>query len=300
MTKYGLSSQRLQKLIEVLVNKNSEIHEELYKKSPVYRQATDCLALRRSNRLRIPIALRIYDKSSSQRGFLRDISENGIRVAGINVLLGQSRTLLLPLEELLGWKPLEFVAVCRWTKMRGIRKKYVVSGFEITEINENSRTKFLELIELLRFQGEGQGEEQDWALSTRTLGTELLASVGDMKRWGGASGFSGQIHGVDILDFIQFLLLTAANTVVHVESSRGESGRLFLARGKVMHAVQGNLVGREAFMACMNFPGGKFSTGALDEPPPQTIEEPGDFLLFNAARMRDELFSVTTSSPKGD
>jgi hypothetical protein len=284
MNKYKLSPKRLQKLVEVLVKKNSKLHDELYSKSSVYRHITEYLASRRSKRVRVPIAIRVYDKAESQRGFLRDLSTTGIRVAGIRSEVGQTKVLVLPLDELAESEPLEFSAVCRWSKEKGIHKKYPVSGFEIVEMGEDSRARFLELIESLRFHDEGE----EGTRRTVAQRTELLASVGEVRPLGGARVFSGSIHNLDILDLMQFLLLIGTKTAVHVDSPEGESGIVFLDSGRVVHAVQGNLTGREAFFACVNFPGGQFSTEISKIPTDQTIEELGDFLILEAARKRDE------------
>jgi hypothetical protein len=296
MNKYKLSPKRLQKLVEVLVKKNSKLHDELYRKSSVYRNITEYLASRRSKRIRVPVAIRVYDKAESQRGFLRDLSTNGIRVAGIRSEVGQSKVLLMPLEEVAESEPLEFTAVCRWSKEKGINKKYPVSGFEIIEMSEDSRTRFLELIESLRFHDEGD----EATIRTISQRTELLASVSGVRSLGGARVFSGSIHNIDILDLMQLLLLTGTKTVVHVQSPEGESGTAFLDSGRVVHAVQGNLTGREAFFACLNFPGGRFSTEELETPSARTIEEPGDFLILEAARKRDELLYQRGLCPEED
>jgi hypothetical protein len=294
--KYGLSSKRLKLLVEVIAKRDSRLHEALYSQFGIYRRTADYLSSRRFDRLRVPIAIRVYDKLFSQQGFLRDISENGIRVAGMSTQVGQSAILFLPLDEMGDLNPLEFKAVCRWSKEKGTHSKCTVSGFEVTDMTGSLRSRFLGLIEFLRFQDEGE----DWTSGTGLSGTELLLSVSDTRPLGAAREFSGEIHNVDILDFVQLLILTSARIEVDVHSSRGETGRLFLRAGNVIHAVQGNLVGREAFFACMNFPGGKFSTQPLDDLPEMSIEEPGHFLLIEAARMRDELSTESKSGPDED
>ena len=46
--------------------------------------------------------------------------------------------------------------------------------------------------------------------------------------------------------------------------------------------------GKDAFFECMSFRGGTFSTQPWQEPGQKTITDPGDFLLVEAARRRDE------------
>jgi hypothetical protein len=101
--------------------------------------------------------------------------------------------------------------------------------------------------------------------------------------------FSGIVEGVDILDYVQFLLLAGRTTVLEVYSNQGARGRLFIHKGEIFHASLGNLQGEEALMACLSFRGGSFSNLPWRQPDARTITKPGDFLLMEAARKRDEL-----------
>ncbi len=104
----------------------------------------------------------------------------------------------------------------------------------------------------------------------------------------GGGLFSGTVRGVDILDFLQFLMLTGLRTVVDVQSSEGLKGRLYLDDGKAVHAICGSETGEAAFTRIAGFPGGTFANLPWTEPPTRTIEKPGEYLLIEAARMRDE------------
>lgn len=284
MSTYGLTRKGLQKLTQLLVSRNAISHEEMYEKSSCYRHVSDMIAARHWHRFYIPRAFRIFDKATWESGFIRDISENGIRVAGMSSKVGDSRTFSLPIEDPLESDPLEFEAVCRWSEEKGRRKKYMVNGFEITSISEEARQRLLVLIELLRLH-DGGG---DWTLKTGHPMTDLLEFARQMSPVKVLREFSGRIDGVDILELVQFALLNGRKTVIHVRSSKGEECELYLDGGKVIHAVQGALTGREAFFACMNFPAGEFCTQPWKEPSQHSIQELGDFLLMEAARRRDE------------
>jgi len=100
--------------------------------------------------------------------------------------------------------------------------------------------------------------------------------------------FSGSIDGVDLLEFVQFLLLCSRKTVLEVYAAGGARGRIFLADGRICHAAFGPLEGEEALFKCLRFKGGRFSNLPWQEPERITIHKPGDFLLLEAARQRDE------------
>jgi len=111
---------------------------------------------------------------------------------------------------------------------------------------------------------------------------DLLAST-KQKR-----SFCGNIDEIDILDYVQLLMLTGRKAVVEVVSRSGASGLLFMDSGSVCHATCGELAGEEAFYQCLTFSGGSFTNLPWQEPTQITINKPGEFLLMEAARKRDE------------
>lgn len=100
--------------------------------------------------------------------------------------------------------------------------------------------------------------------------------------------FKSQLDGFDILEYLQFILLTRKDTVVEVRSREGELSRIYCREGNIVHAVSGNTSGEDAFFRCMSLRGGSLSNSAWEDPGRETISKPGDFLLFESARRRDE------------
>jgi CheY-like chemotaxis protein len=100
--------------------------------------------------------------------------------------------------------------------------------------------------------------------------------------------FIGHLEGFDLLEYLQFILISGKKTVVEVLSRRGETCRLFFRNGQIVHAICGELEGEPAFFSCVRFHGG--TLGNLEWVPPSTesITKPGDYLLMEAARRRDE------------
>jgi CheY-like chemotaxis protein len=101
-------------------------------------------------------------------------------------------------------------------------------------------------------------------------------------------GFSGIIDQIDILDYVQLLMLTGRQVVVEILCRNGPRARLFMNDGRVCHAECGDLEGEEAFYTCVSFTGGSFVNLPWSEPEKTTITKPGDYLLMEAARRRDE------------
>jgi CheY-like chemotaxis protein len=112
---------------------------------------------------------------------------------------------------------------------------------------------------------------------------DLLTSINQKQ------SFCGSIDEIDILDYIQLLMLTGRQAIVEVVSQDGSRGLLFVDSGSVRHAMCGNLTGEDAFYHCLSFEGGSFAHLPWHEPDRLTISKPGEFLLVEAARIRDEI-----------
>jgi CheY-like chemotaxis protein len=102
------------------------------------------------------------------------------------------------------------------------------------------------------------------------------------------SSFSGTVEEVDIIEYCQFVILRGRKAILEVTSSAGTSGRIFLANGRPVHAVCGVLQGEAALYRCLAFKQGTFSDKPWTEPEKETINKPGEFLLMEAIRKRDE------------
>jgi CheY-like chemotaxis protein len=102
------------------------------------------------------------------------------------------------------------------------------------------------------------------------------------------STFSGTIDNIDILDYLQLMILIGKRVVLEVSARDGAQGLIFIDRGEVKHAKCDHLVGEDALFKCLSFEGGSFVNLPWSEPDAITIKRPGDFLLMEAARKRDE------------
>jgi hypothetical protein len=277
----------------MLVEKNAFERSELSELSPAYRDVAKLVDSRRSPRVYVPvpIAFKIYCRETAQVGFVRDISESGVRVAGIKVKVSEELTLSMPLKELEKGDPLEFRAVCRWCTVEGKRKKYIVGGFEIVHISSKARARLNKVIDFIHSHVEQQEATRRTSLSESGL-IELRRTVGVDRV---SREFSGTVDGVDILEVVQMLLLCGKRIVLFIQSSEGHESLVHLRDGRIVHAVHGELEGKEAFYAGMNVVGGQFRTRRWSEPSHETIDVPGESLLLEAARRRDDSGSVLPS-----
>lgn len=102
------------------------------------------------------------------------------------------------------------------------------------------------------------------------------------------SSFTGTVEEADILEYVQFIMLSGKKTILEVTSSLGTQGRIFFLNGQVVHAECGVLKGVQAMYRCLCFREGTFAHKPWCEPDPATISVPGELLLMEAARKRDE------------
>jgi len=100
------------------------------------------------------------------------------------------------------------------------------------------------------------------------------------------------VEGVDILDYIQWMLIECRQTVLEIRPLNGMPYRLFLDDGKVLHAKCMEMEGEEAFYRCVRSARGEFAHLPWSAPEKITIEKAGMQLLFEAARRRDEADAV--------
>jgi hypothetical protein len=155
MAKYGVSPKGLNSILTKLVDSEVINHDELYQMCPSYREAVDRPERRVISRKEVTKPLRIYEANTSIGAFVRDISERGLRVAGIRSRVGEIKSLSLPVDLSVEKKVLQFEGACRWAGTRGTYNKYVLAGYEITRIRDETLQDlrdFIRLIDLGRSQ----------------------------------------------------------------------------------------------------------------------------------------------------
>ncbi|MFH1117492.1 MAG: response regulator [Pseudomonadota bacterium] len=133
------------------------------------------------------------------------------------------------------------------------------------------------------------GSGADRVVTMPISGARLVEIVRDeISAKGTGIAFSGTLGSIDILEVTQLMLLSGQRLILEVEGREGMSGTLFLDGRGIRHAVVGDLEGEEALYRCMSFRGGSFTSMPWREPGKTTINKPGEYLLLEAARRRDE------------
>lgn len=156
MEKYRVSEHRLKRLLRTLVDERAISHVELYERSLSYRRMTDGFRIRQHPRPGIEIPLQIIDIESSSRGLVRDISENGFRVAGLAAKVREYRSFQIMIDTFLGFEPLLCVAICIWSRRKGKRVQYEAAGFEIVDISKKDRNALRRFVNLLLLSQSGE------------------------------------------------------------------------------------------------------------------------------------------------
>ena len=156
--KYKLSAKSLQAIFKKLVERNAISHSELYELSSFYKERKDRRRERAFPRADLGVYIPIYDIGSGAIGVLRDISETGLRVAGIGSSVGQATTFQIPIDMLIHAEPLLIIAECKWVEIKGRRRKYPVAGFEIMDLPERDSQILRNFIKFLLLSDAGEWE----------------------------------------------------------------------------------------------------------------------------------------------
>ncbi len=154
--KYKLSAKSLQTIFKKLVACKAISHSELYEKSPFYRDRIDRVRARNHPRADLTVHVQIYDIGSGATGVLRDISEKGLRVAGIESSVGQAKTFQIPIDMFMQAEPLLIIAECKWVEIMGRHRRYPVAGFEIIDLPESDSQILRDFIKFLLLSESGE------------------------------------------------------------------------------------------------------------------------------------------------
>ena len=95
------------------------------------------------------------------------------------------------------------------------------------------------------------------------------------------------LRRVGLQDVLQMECLARSSSVLEISTSRAQ-GSVFIQDGQIVHAQAGELSGEEAFNHLLALAGGNFNLKPFSEPPARTINSSWEFLLMEAARVRDE------------
>jgi CheY-like chemotaxis protein len=114
----------------------------------------------------------------------------------------------------------------------------------------------------------------------------LFATLDALAGSGSQSGFRGMMQ-VGLQDVLQMECLGRKSSILAV-SAGGRRGQVFISEGEIVHAECGQLQGEMALYSLLGLTGGEFHLQPFSEPTRRTISGQYEFLLMEAARMRDE------------
>src|SRR5438094_4830115 len=115
----------------------------------------------------------------------------------------------------------------------------------------------------------------------------LYTTLKELVRLQPEEGFRGVLRRVGLQDVLQMECLARSSSVLEISTSAAR-GSVFVHEGQIVHAQLGELAGEEAFNHLMGLAGGNFNLKPFSEPPARTISGSWEFLLMEAARVRDE------------
>ena len=111
-----------------------------------------------------------------------------------------------------------------------------------------------------------------------------------MLTWAPREGFQGVLRRVGLQDVIQMECLGRNSSVLEVHDQH-RRGRIYIEDGHIIHAAVGGLAGEAALQNLLALAGGSFELLPFEPPEQRTITGPWEFLLMEAARVRDETAS---------
>ena len=154
--KYDLSLQTLTTVLDRLVESGHLRKPELLKRVPPRDNQPNGQKTRKLPRERIPFILEVQDISNPfRRAFLRDLTEEGFRIAGIKVAVGEARDFLILADVVASLSPILVRATCRWVDQKGKRNKYHVAGFQITDISSSDLETLRRLVKVVALLNQG-------------------------------------------------------------------------------------------------------------------------------------------------
>jgi CheY-like chemotaxis protein len=101
------------------------------------------------------------------------------------------------------------------------------------------------------------------------------------------AGFQGMMRQVGLQEVLQMECLNRKDSILEVFTA-GARGRIYICEGSIVHAESGELVGEVALYGLLGLLGGEFNFLVYQEPPRRTISGHYEFLLMEAARLKDE------------
>ncbi len=149
MDKYRFSLKVLRFVFRRLVNAGAITKDELAAQTALYKDGLELRGIRKWIRKTTVFPVRIYDSGNPfSTGYVRDISEKGVCVEGIEAAVGEIKNFIVRSGAFGEGQTVVFEGKCRWVEPQQLPIKKWVAVFEITGI---SNLDSGELKKLVRF-----------------------------------------------------------------------------------------------------------------------------------------------------
>ncbi|MFH1117534.1 MAG: PilZ domain-containing protein [Pseudomonadota bacterium] len=154
MRKYNLSVKGVQRAFEKLVLIGAVTRAEIDARGQAAADTIFFQSMRELPRhyLVVQIPIHVIGDNSKTVGKVRDITEQGLGISGVEATVGEEKTFGFYPDEFISVQPFTFKAECRWAEQKG--PKDFVAGFQITNITKDGLEKLRQLIQDLTF-GDG-------------------------------------------------------------------------------------------------------------------------------------------------
>lgn len=152
MAKYALVRKDLDGIFEKLVEANRITREEIQDRTRTVDSPPGQTEIRRLARTYMDLPLRIFETAKTGRkgggGRIRDISEEGLRIVGIESVAGEAKEFVIVAHELFqAVYPIVFDAECRWARLDP--NDGWTAGYRITRISRQSSAELRRIIETI-------------------------------------------------------------------------------------------------------------------------------------------------------
>ena len=123
----------------------------------------------------------------------------------------------------------------------------------------------------------------------------IFIMLEELITWTPREGFQGVLRRVGLQDVIQMECLGRNSSILEIHNQQLR-GRVYIEDGRIIHAQAGNVTGENAFYQLLSLPSGEFQLHPFELPPKRSIEGQWEFLLMEAARVRDETMAAQASA----
>lgn len=125
----------------------------------------------------------------------------------------------------------------------------------------------------------------------------VFAMLDDLVSWTPQQGFQGVLRRVGLQDVLQMECLGRNSSILEIHNEK-VVGRIYIEDGSIIHATDGKLTGEPALQRLLALPGGSFELVPFEKPSENTIQGQWEFLLMEAARVRDENAANESAAPE--